>query len=104
VHFPFGDETDKGRFESGGFKIDKMVERTFRSDDEFFKVVGMRLVGHGFQPADFVLVDGKNPEQGCHRSEAVEKKGNLQRVAGIGQTQGEGKGLIRNPDNDPFLW
>ena len=67
VHFPFGDKTDERCFEAGGFEVDEMVEGSFRSDDEFFEVVGMRLIRHGFQSANFVLVDGKNPEQGCHK-------------------------------------
>jgi hypothetical protein len=49
----------------------------------------MRLVGEGFQSADFVLVDGKNPEQGSHKGRAVEKKGNLQTELGIRQTKGD---------------
>lgn len=48
MHFPLADKAYKGRIKNGRFKIDKMFELPFHTNDQFFIIVLVRVIRRGF--------------------------------------------------------
>ena len=66
VDLAFRDKADERGIDGGGFEIDEVFELPMYTDDEFFEVVGMGVIGDAGDTVDFGFVDGEGAEESVH--------------------------------------